>query len=95
MGCYVNPKDENKEAWLNVHGTVLSINSPFESYCKDNCLPVILVDNGLFTAAGVAYNEEEFKEFTSPMDFRPKRGYKVKIEDLKKVSDIEDYLKRQ
>lgn len=92
MGCYVNPKDESKEDWLNVHGTVLPINASYETYCKDDCLPVILVDNGMFTAAGVAYDEREFQDFTSPMDLRPKRGYKVKVEDLKKVSDIEDYL---
>lgn len=96
MGCYVNPKNESKEAWLEKHGTAMPINidTSYNDYCKDECLPVILVDNGMFTAAGVAYDEREFQDFTSPMDLRPKRGYKVKIEDLKKVSDIEDYLSR-
>ena len=96
MGCYVNPKNESKEVWLEKHGTVMPINidTSYNDYCEDECLPVILVDNGMFTAAGVAYDEREFQDFTSPMDLRPKRGYKVKIEDLKKVSDIEDYLRR-
>ena len=47
---------------------------------------------GLFTAAGVAFDEREFKDFNNPTDPRPKKGYKVKIEDLKTVSDIENYL---
>lgn len=94
MGCYVNPKNESKEVWLEKHGTVIpiSIDAPYNDYCEDECLPVILVDNGLFTAAGVAFDEREFKDFSNPTDLRPKKGYKVKIEDLKTVSDIENYL---
>lgn len=94
IGCYVNPKNESKEAWLEKHGTVIpiSIDAPYNDYCEDECLPVILVDNGLFTAAGVAFDEREFKDFNNPTDPRPKKGYKVKIEDLKTVSDIENYL---
>lgn len=94
MGCYVNPKNESKETWLEKNGTPMPItyDTTFAHYCEGDCLPVILVDNGFFTAAGVAYDEREFTDFTSPMDPRPKKGYKVKIEDLKTVSDIENYL---
>ena len=51
MGCYVNPKNESKEAWLEKHGTVIpiSIDTSYNDYCEDGCLPVILVDNGFFT----------------------------------------------
>lgn len=102
MGCYVNPKGETKEKWLEENGELIQDYwfpgdkvqfKPYEAYCVDNKLPVIMVDNGLFRAAAVAYSESEFKVFTAADDPRPRKVYVVPIEKLKEVSDIEDWLR--
>jgi len=59
-------------------------------------LPVVLVQNshfGGFTAAGVCYCAAEYAEFTRLDDLRPREIYSVATEDLRGVSDIDDYLK--
>jgi len=93
MGCYIDPLEGTKEQFLMKHGK--------EVYKKDFswgtrpefCLPVVLVDNRQFTAAGVAYSKRELEAFTDPTDLRPKRYFYVALDDLKDVSPIEDYLK--
>jgi hypothetical protein len=56
MGCYINPPTCTKEAYLEQHGTLVSV----DTYCyfkfDGEALPVCLVDNGYFTAAAIAYN---------------------------------------
>lgn len=84
MGFYINPKDgSSKEDWLKKNGSLL-VFGPSEFSWKDDVefLPVCLVDNGPFTAAGIAFNEREFQAFNRPDD-RPKEWYKVKKELLK------------
>jgi hypothetical protein len=69
MGIYVNPRDGlTKEAWLAMHGDRTL--GPCEITAEH--LPVCLVDNGLFTAAGVAYTPRELEAFQQPDDLRPK-----------------------
>lgn len=86
MGFYINPKDgSSKEDWLKAHGTALS---SFNLDMWDHSgkqLPVCLVDNGFFTAAGIAYCPREAEEFMRP-DGRPKQWYLVPTEAL------QDYL---
>jgi hypothetical protein len=93
MGCYVNPKNEDKESFLDRVGERIKSAINYDAIPVDKLL-VVLVDNGLFTAAAVAYCKEEFMEFTKPTDFRPKLFFLVDIEDLKENSDIDSYLKR-
>ena len=107
MGCYVNPKDEPKEVWLmeNREGDIIEMmhlefvkiaskKDPYEVICEDNCLPVVLINNGPFTAAGIAYNKNEWDTFTNTKnDTRPRVIFKVKIEKLKEVSDLSEYLR--
>ncbi len=94
MGYYVNPEDgRSKEEFLAQESEEVTIKTPnFEQYSKDGCLPVVLVDNGEFTAAGIAYDKREFEAFTLPSDRRPKMFFKVKIEKLFKHSDLRIYL---
>jgi hypothetical protein len=102
MGCYVNPKDVSKESWLIDNGTrvgqVANVeldNIPsFHSFDAD-CLPVILIDNGHFNAAGVAFSNSEYKVFTNPLDGRARIIYSVKQDLLMdpNVSDLKDYAK--
>jgi hypothetical protein len=94
MGCYVNPTDgRTKEEFLNQEAEKGPIKSnTFEELSKDDCLPVVLVNNYHFTAAGVAYSKQEFVVFTDPHDPRPRKIFKVKIDKLLPHSDLEDYL---
>lgn len=96
MGCYVNPKQEDKETWLENNATTICKMNFFpkwETIFATNERPVVLIDNGMFKAAGVAYDEREYQDFTREDDPRPRKIYRVSIEKLKEVSDIEDYLK--
>lgn len=97
MGCYVNPDHEDKEVWLEKNATTIYAMNTFpkwETIFATNERPVVLVDNGLFKAAGVAYDEREYQNFTREDDPRPRKVYRVPIKKLKKVSDIETWLKR-
>ena len=92
MGCYVNPTNESKETWLEREGKrVNAINWNIKPL---DTLPVVLMNSGPFTAAGVAYSESELKAFTQPSDNRSKIYYYVSIEKLSKVSPILDYLNK-
>jgi hypothetical protein len=87
MGCYVNPSNQSKEQWLHFNGTLTS--GPCE--ITETHLPVVLVDNGLFTAAGVGFNARECAVFNNPDDARLKRWYKVERTKLREVSDLTLY----
>ena len=81
MGYYVNPQGESKEAFLNRVGT--KVDQPVAwGDIPDGVLPVILVDNGMFTAAAVGYKEAEYKHFLDPTDPRRRKIYHVKVDDL-------------
>lgn len=100
MGVYVNPKKETKEEWLAKNGRLICEIWPekfipnFESFLEKDELPVILVDNGMFTAAGVAFDNREYEMMTeSERDTRPKTLFAAPKKKLKKVSNLNDYLK--
>lgn len=85
MGYYVNPRGETKEQFLRREGIMMP---PDRLDWKDvpaGFLPVVLIDNGLFTAAGVAYDEAELKAFTRMDDRRPRQIFLVKIEKILQV----------
>lgn len=89
MGYYVNPEDESKERFLVRVGQPISQGQALIFDFTSDYLPVCLVDNGLFTAAGIAYNREEVVAFTRPDDHRPKLWFKVLKADLKPWYDKE------
>lgn len=43
------------------------------SECPDGMTLVVVMDNGLFEAAGVAFSDKEIGAFTGPGDNRPRR----------------------
>ena len=95
MGCYVDPQNETKEDFLEREGREVEsdyISKNYKMIKEKGDLPVVLCDNGPFTAAGVAYTEREFERFVR-YDNRPKRFFIVSIEKLKDVSPVEGYLK--
>ncbi len=83
MGFYINPKGESKEQFLQSKGKRIGEREAiaFREF-KGDALPVCLVDNVAFTAAGIAYCREERDEFAHP-DPRDKKWYLVPKADLK------------
>lgn len=84
MGYYVNPPTGSKEVWLAENGHQISTEeaqafwvAPLPGY-----LPVCLVDNGAFTAAGIGFDLYETECFLRSDDPRPKTWWLVKKEDL-------------
>jgi hypothetical protein len=88
MGFYVNPPNESKESFLKREG-MAAPSSPKITWdsIPNGYLPVVLVDNGPFTAAAIAYCERELDEFTRLDDYRPRQMFMVKIEKLIPVAD--------
>jgi len=79
MGFYINPIDGNsKEYWLNHYGT--PIEEPKNYNFTGKFFPVCLVDNGLFTAAGIVYDQRELECFSNPEDTRFKQWFEVNLE---------------
>ena len=85
MGFYVDPPNETKEAFLKREGMVVP-KADWDKVPKDMAI-VVLVDNGAFRAAGIAFSEKEYHVFTdhNPRDPRPRTIYLVKKQALKDV----------
>lgn len=91
MGAYVNPKDETKENFLERVGRKIPGPGSFTDFKSDE-LPVCLINNYAFTAAGICFNERELKEFANIAD-RPTKWFIVKKSELLKNSNLKDYLR--
>jgi len=78
MGYYVNSKD-GKEKWLVENGK--SIPKPSVIPFGDDTV-VVLVDNGPFTAAGIAFSQKEYEALTQPTDTRTKSYWLVNKQKL-------------
>ena len=87
MGCYINPKGMDKEVWLMDNAVPTRGPQPI----TETHVPVCLVDNGMFTAVGVAFNEREVEAFNSPGDNRPKQWFLVERAAARNVSDLANY----
>lgn len=87
MGCYINPRGTTKEAWLREHGVPTNGPAPI----TESHVPVCLVNNGPFNAAGVAFDSREVEAFNQPGDFRPKKWHVVSREAVRLVSDLANY----
>ena len=84
MGCYINPPDMTKEEWLKKYGQPTLL--PCE--VTQTHVPVCLVDNRMFTAAGVGYHPLEVNDFKEGMGGRKHSWWKVRRDDVRKVSDL-------
>lgn len=93
MGAYINPPNMEKEQWLAENATEV----PFLDWdLPEGYLPVVLVDNGPFTAAGIAFSKRELEAFTDKRDFRPKRFFIAPINKLHEVSrELKGYMERE
>lgn len=77
MGIYINPKTTSKEVWLQEHAIAGVPN-------YSTIFPVVLVDNGAFTAAAVCDTKEEFIRFMKD-DGRAKLVLAVSYQSLSQV----------
>ena len=75
MGYYINPPDCTKEMWLETYGQRIS-EAEAKAHSAGDRLVVCLVDNGPFTAAGIAFDDRERDAFARP-DARAKYWYIV------------------
>ena len=96
MGCYINIQGEDKEDWLEKNGTFLECSpaAPHWNEIAQDELPICLVFNNTFTAAAIAFSEEEFNVFSRVDDFRLKAWFTAKIKDLYKISDLKKWLRK-
>lgn len=89
MGCYINTLGIDKAEWLAIAGRPIA--SAEEAKITELELPVCLVDNGMFKAAGVAYSYSELDQFSRSGDSRPKTWFMVPRVELYDVSDLKNY----
>lgn len=92
MGYYIEPPNCTKEQWLREHAIYLVPPGPdawstlqkFQD-THPGMLPVCLVQNPYFTAAGICFSQRELEAFMVPADSRRKTWYAASIERLKEV----------
>ena len=72
MGCYMNPEGMTKEEWLIAHGEATGRPAKFDE--RPGFLPVCLMRNPMFSAAGIAYTQGELRAFSEPDDLRRSGG---------------------
>lgn len=69
MGLYVNPESSSKEEWLrlnlrDLHRTGDAVTgAKHAEILAAGRVPLVLVDNGMFTALGVLYDQREAADF--------------------------------
>ena len=91
MGAYINPPVRSKEQWLAENADRISKPKSFDEIPNDKFI-LILVDSGMFTALGVAYNENEFTVMVTNDDPRDRTFFYADRELVKTVSNVNDYL---
>ena len=89
MGYYINPKNKTKEEWLLKNAQELTKKEAFYSIADNKIAILVWINNGPFTACGIAFSEDEFLAFTMESDHRPKKFFVIEREKLKEV--VEDY----
>ena len=99
MGFYINPPEGSKEGWLAKNATLIGhigmAKIPEFDEKPEGTLPIILVHNGGFTAAGITYNELEYQDFTSPNDPRPKVLYYAELGKILEITpDLKNFIER-
>jgi len=90
MGQYINPEGEDKVDFCNRVGLPVSEETvlAFDYTIPQDHLPVCVVDNGSFTAAGIADSAHERARFHYGTNGRPYRWF------LLPKSALEPYLRK-
>lgn len=82
MGYYINPPNQTKEQFLAEKAMQISKDEFATFEFKRDLVPLCWMDNGAFSALGIAYNQSEIRAFAAP-DRRIKKFYVVPLETLK------------
>lgn len=82
MGFYIDPQNCSKEQFLANKGRRIPVEDAYAVFDAGTNLPVCLVDNTIFTAAGIGFSKREIDAFNHPDDRCPKQWFSVKREDL-------------
>ncbi len=87
MGQYINPTDRSKEDFLREHGASMTDEQAIaQPHRTSDGYVVCWLNNGAFTAAGIAYDEREkmafLRGFIDGTDPRPHRFYRVPDEHV-------------
>lgn len=92
MGAYLNPQSTTKEHWLSMNAREVSRAQAASWSDFNDDLVVCLVHNGLFTAAGIAYDQRELNDWLDQTDPRAKRFFVAPKEKLLEASNLKNYL---
>jgi len=82
MGYYINPPSQSKEDFLKEKGTPSTTAQIIAHDYSGDSLPVCLINNGMFTAAGIAYDARERDAFITGMGGRRHSWFTVPKADL-------------
>jgi hypothetical protein len=94
MGYYIETAShKNKAQWLRDNAK--AVNAPGErNIGTHDMIPVVVVDNGPFEAAAIAYDRNELEVFTDRTDPRPRECLLVpRDEVIKLCPEVEHALK--
>jgi len=91
MGYYLNAKDlpsgGKAAALVNRYGAEVVVGPrPRFEEIPEGMAAVVVIENGPWDAAGLAYCKEEYKAFLDPEDMRPKRLLLVPKDTAYKLS---------
>lgn len=91
MGYYVNPKEMSKPDFLMKYGILITESEARKHKAMESeAMVVVLVDNGLFMAAGVAFSDQERDAFLSP-DGRKKAIFLVGVKHLGEKAGLKNF----
>jgi len=94
MGFYIETNShKNKAEWLIANAKAVEYNYPMPG--NEKYIPVIVINNGVFEAAGIAFNPLELDAFTLSMnDTRPRRYLLIpRSEIIRLKPSVEEHLK--
>jgi len=83
MGYYIEtPQPRNKAAWLVANHKAIVIPAPI--YLSPPLTTICVVENGMFDAAAIAYDQSEFDAFVRP-DGRPRTWLAMSTDEVIKL----------
>ena len=93
MGYYIETNGrKGKAKWLVDNAKAIVIREPVDGTA--DMIPVCVVDNGAFEAAGIAFDARELAVFADPNDERERKWLSVpRTEVLKLCPHVEPALK--